>query len=124
MSAMEVGKALMAHVRAGTTKAGLDALYAPDAVSVEAMEGGGPRVTEGLAGIKGKHDWWDANFIVHSASADGPFPHGDDRFAVIFEMDAEEKATGTRHRMKEVAVYHVSGGKIVREEFFYAGGPE
>ncbi len=45
--------------------------------------------------------------------------HGDDRFAVIFEASGKEKATGKPFSMKEVAVYHVADGKIVREEFFY-----
>jgi ketosteroid isomerase-like protein len=50
-----------------------------------------------------------------------PFLHGDDRFAVIFDIDATEKATGQRMPMREVAVYHVADGRIVREEFFGMG---
>ena len=34
-------------------------------------------------------------------------------------MDAEEKASGNRHKMKELGIYTVAGGKIVKEEFFY-----
>jgi len=82
---------------------------------------GGGLKTLGLAGIHGKHDWWEASFITHSLTVERPFCHGDDRFAVIFGMDTENKTTGERHQEREVAVYHVSGGKIVREEFFYAG---
>ena len=33
----------------------------PDAVSVEATDMGGGRETHGLAGIHGKHDWWDGD---------------------------------------------------------------
>ena len=44
--------------------------------------------------------------------------HGDDRFAVIFDVAAREKASGKEMVMKEVAIYHVADGKIVREEFF------
>ena len=40
-------------------------------------------------------------------------------YEVIFEIDATEKASGNRTQMKEVAVYHVTDGKISREEFFY-----
>ena len=32
----------------------------------------------------------------------------------------EDKATGKRSQGREVAVYHVKDGKIVREEFFYS----
>lgn len=100
---------------------GLDTLYAPDAVSVEAMPMPGSDSAEvvGVDGIKGKHDWWYASFEVHEAGVEGPFMHGDDRFAMIFSMDVTEKASGERSQMREVGVYTVAGGKIVREEFFY-----
>jgi ketosteroid isomerase-like protein len=58
---------------------------------------------------------------VHSAEVEGPFLHGDDRFAVIFDIDATDKASGQRMPMREVAVYHVADGRIVREEFFGMG---
>jgi hypothetical protein len=115
---------LVAHCRAGTTRQGLQELYDPDAVSVEAMAmpGSGSAETRGVAGIEGKHDWWDSAMEMHSASVDGPYPHGDDRFAVIFEFDSTDRASGQRNKMKEVAVYTVNpAGKIVREEFFYGG---
>ena len=113
---------LVAHCRAGTTKQGLDELYDPAAVSVEAiaMPGSGSAETAGVAGIKGKHDWWDSTMEVHSASAEGPFLHGDDRFAVIFAFDATDRTSGKRNAMREVAIYTVGAdGKIVREEFYY-----
>jgi ketosteroid isomerase-like protein len=113
---------LLAHCRAHTTKRGLDELYDPDAVSVEAtlMQGMQGRETHGVPAIKGKHDWWDATMDVHAEKIEGPYPHGDDRFAVIFGFDATNKQSGERVQMQEVAVYTVDGGgKIVREEFFY-----
>jgi hypothetical protein len=112
---------LAAHCRAGTTRQGLEELYAPDAVSVEAvaMPGGSPE-SRGLAAIRGKHDWWDSAMDLHSATTEGPFLHGDDRFALIFDMDATERASGRREQMREVAIYTVDpAGRIVREEFFY-----
>ncbi|MEM8936055.1 MAG: nuclear transport factor 2 family protein [Pseudomonadota bacterium] len=116
-----VGNALVAHCKAGTTNQGLDELYADDAVSVEAGDlGGGNVVTSGLAGIKGKHEWWDNAQETHSSEADGPYFHGENRFGVIFSMDGTDRKTGERWNMKEMAVYTVEGGKIVREEFFYA----
>ena len=97
----------------------LETIYAPDAVSVEGMDNGQGRESAGVDAIKGKHAWWAENFEVHSGEVTGPFLHGDDRFAVIFDIDATEKASGNRMQMREVAVYHVAGDKIVREEFFY-----
>lgn len=121
MDVMEVANKLLGHVRGNTTKQGLDELYAPDAVSVEAMDQGQGRETKGVEGIKGKHDWWDANFEVHDAQVEGPYPSGDDRFAVVYKLDATYKETGKREKMDEVAIYHVADGKIVKEEFFYGG---
>ncbi|MBM2576218.1 nuclear transport factor 2 family protein [Jannaschia sp. Os4] len=122
MEMREIADELVKGCREGREGENLGRLYAEDAVSVEAADNGGGRVTEGLDGIRGKHAWWDANFEVHSAQVSDPMPHGDDRFAVIFEMDATEKASGQRWQMKEVGVYHVADGRIVREEFFYAQG--
>lgn len=121
MTLQEIANELVAGCREDRTRANLDKLYAPDAVSVEAMDMGGGATTTGLAGIHGKHDWWEANFIVHGLTVEGPYLHGDDRFAVIFGMDTENKTSGERHKEREVAIYHVKDGKIVREEFFYGG---
>jgi ketosteroid isomerase-like protein len=120
MTLQEIANELVAGCREDRTRENLDRLYAPDAVSVEAMDMGGGRETVGLAGIHGKHDWWEGAFITHGLTVEGPFLHGDDRFAVIFGMDTEDKATGKRTQGREVAVYHVKGGKIVKEEFFYS----
>jgi SnoaL-like domain len=98
--------------------------YAPTAVSVEAAEFGGGMSAEskGLEAIRAKGEWWLGAHDVHSAKAEGPFVHGGDRFSVIFEMDVTRKEDGQRLQMKEVGVYHVKKGKIVREEFFYPLG--
>ena len=120
MTLKDIAEALVAGCRDHREAENLDRLYADNAVSVEAQDQSGMgRTTEGLAGIKGKHEWWEANMEVTGATVTGPMLHGDDRFAVIFEVQGKEKATGTPFDMKEVAIYHVSAGKIVREEFFY-----
>ena len=56
---------------------------------------------------------------VIDAKVSDPMLHGEDRFAVTFEMKGKEKESGKAFDMKEVAVYHVANGKIAREEFFY-----
>jgi ketosteroid isomerase-like protein len=117
---LEIANEVVSGCREGRERANLDRLYAADAVSVEAADMGGGRETRGLAGIHGKHDWWSGAFITHGLTVEGPFVHGEDRFAVVFGMDTEDRATGVRTQGREVAVYHVAGGRIVREEFFYA----
>lgn len=119
MTLLDIANELVAGCRENRTRETLDRLYAEDAVSVEAADMGGGRETRGLAAIHGKHDWWDGAFITHGLTVEGPFTHGEDRFAVIFGMDTENRATGARTQGREVAVYHVKDGRIVREEFFY-----
>ena len=116
-----IADTLVAHCRNNTTIEGLKQLYASDAESVEAvtMEGADSPVTKGVQGIQGKHEWWEANFEVHSANVDGPYLHGADQFGVIFELDTTHKESGKREQMKEMAVYTVQDGKIVREQFYY-----
>jgi hypothetical protein len=112
---------LVANCREGREMQGLDELYDPSAVSVEAMPmPGGSAESAGLAAIKAKHDWWNANFEVTGGKVEGPYVHGADRFAVIFSMDTRNKATGEASSMQEVAIYTVNdAGRIVREEFYY-----
>ncbi|WP_424933776.1 SnoaL-like domain-containing protein [Amaricoccus macauensis] len=119
---MQTAEKLAEFCRNENTIEGLDTLYDPDAVSVEAMVGPGSdsRETVGVPAIKGKHEWWLNNMEVHSSNLEGPFPHGDDRFAIIFDFDATDKSSGNRMKMKEVAVYTTNdAGKIIREEFYY-----
>ncbi|TDT74920.1 ketosteroid isomerase-like protein [Litoreibacter halocynthiae] len=121
MKLMDVANELVAGCRENRELANLDKLYAKDAVSVEAMDMGNGREITGVEGIKAKHAWFDSMYEILGGEVSDPFPHGDDRFAVTFEMNAKSKETGEMEVMKEVAVYHVADGKIVREEFFYAG---
>ena len=116
-----VAEKLIANCREGREKQGLDELYAADAVSVEAMAmpGADSAEAKGLDAIKGKHDWWEGAHEVHSSNVHGPFFHAPDRFGAIFEIDVTQKDNGERSQMKELAVYTVRDGKVVREEFFY-----
>lgn len=124
MDLKAIANELVAGCREGRTRENLDKLYAEDAVSVEAMPmpGTDSRETRGLDGIRGKHDWWDSNNEMLDGKISGPFPHGDDRFAVHFTMKGRDKNSGQEFDMEEVGVYHVANGKIVREEFFYDMG--
>jgi len=123
MNAHEIGKKLVQLCQAGKNLESIDTLYSPDIVSVEAAApNGGDRVTKGIEGVRGKHDWWNANHEVHSAEAHGPYPHGDDKFAVRFIYDVTFKPNNSRFKMDEVAVFTVANDKVVREEFFYTMG--
>ncbi len=116
----KTAETLAEYCRTQQEDKGLSELYDDGAVSVEMspMPGTDSAESVGVDAIKGKHEWWGANFEVHGGGVEGPYLHGDDKFALIFEIDATEKASGQRWQMKEVAVYTVNdAGKIVREEF-------
>jgi SnoaL-like domain len=123
MTTQEIADRLVELCKTGQNLQALDTLFSDKIVSVEALaDQAMPAVTEGLAAVRGKNEWWIANHEVHAASADGPYPNGD-RFAVIFDYEVTPKAgpqAGKRTRMKEVALYTVENGKIAREEFFYS----
>lgn len=125
MSTLEIGKKLVDLCRKGKGLEAVNTLYAPNIVSIE-VQGMGPIAerTEGIAAVRGKSEWWGKNHEVHSAEAEGPYPHGD-RFIVRFKYDVTSKAgpmAGKRMQMDEAALYTVKDGKIVQEEFFYHMG--
>ncbi|MEQ6248328.1 nuclear transport factor 2 family protein [Sulfitobacter sp. HNIBRBA3233] len=120
MTLLEIAQELVAGCREGREMENLDRLYAADAVSVEPNDmGGQSRITQGLEGIRAKHEWFENAMTDVAVEASDPMLHGDDRFAVRFHGEMTEKASGTTMPMDEIAVYHVANGKIVREEFFY-----
>ncbi len=119
----ELAGALVEACRAGreATHAMQNAIYSPDAVSVEpqAMGPDGAEVA-GLAAIQGKGEWWYDNNTVHALETEGPFVHGD-RFSVIFTMDVTANAgpmAGQRFQGREVGLYTTNNGKITKEQFF------
>lgn len=77
---------------------------------------------EGMKAVKAKNEWFMANNTVHSARAEGPYI-GATGFAVRFIADIENKQTGDRQEMSEIAVYSVKNGKVVQEEFMGFGPP-
>jgi len=122
MSTMDIAKKLVELCKVGKNAEAITTLYADDIVSVEAgaPPGTSPE-THGLAAVLAKSEGWVANHTIHSASVEGPWPHGH-RFIVRFTYDITRLQGGQRMTMDETGLYTVAGGKIVREEFFYAMG--
>jgi ketosteroid isomerase-like protein len=119
MTTIEIANKLVELCRQGRNDEALKTLFAPDAVSVEAMPTSGmPQEQKGIDAIRKKGEWWISNHEVHSASVTGPWPHGD-RFIVGFAWEVTHKPSGERIKMDEAALYTVRDGRIVREEFFY-----
>ena len=120
MDTATVAKRLVELCRQQKNMQAVQELYADDIVSVEASGSAEmPAVQKGKQAVVDKHHWWESAVQWHGGSVTGPFMNGDDRFAVIFDMDITLRDTGKRSQMKEVAVYTVTGGKISHEAFFY-----
>ncbi len=122
MTAQEVGSKLVELCRQGKNLDAVRTLYSPDIVSVEAVDGPNlPGEMKGMDAVLGKNQWWVDNHVIHAASCEGPYPHGN-RFIVRFRFDVTNKQMQRRFDMSEAALYTVEDGKIVREEFFYSMG--
>lgn len=118
----QVAERIAELCKQGQNRTAVEECYADDVVSVEActMEGSElPREMAGKDAVLDKDDWWHKNHEIHGGSVEGPFMHGDDQFALIFEIDVTHKPSGQRTQMCEVGVYEVKQGKVARESFFY-----
>lgn len=123
MSVKEIGQKLVAFCQQGKNLESISTLYSADIVSIEAgASPAGERVSTGIEAVKAKNVWWVENHEIHKAETAGPYPHGEDRFAVRFTYDITVKATGARFVMDEIGVFTVENDKIVKEEFFYDMG--
>ena len=117
---MKIANELVAFGNKNDEIAGLNALYAADAVSIEAGDMGMGRESNGVEAIIAKHNAWNSMVEMHSSKIIGPFFHGDNQFGLIFELDSTNRQTGERSDMREIGIYTVADGKIVREEFYYS----
>jgi hypothetical protein len=119
MTTQDVADKLVKLCREGKNEEAVDLLYSPDIVSVESMAApDGSHDVKGVAAVKGKGKWWMDNHEIHSAKVEGPLVAGP-YFSVRFTYDITNKPSGNRMTLDELAMYHVTGGKIDREQFFY-----
>jgi SnoaL-like domain len=113
----EVATKLVEYCRKGEWMKPIDDLYAKDIVSVEAREMENmPAEMRGIDQVRGKTEWFENTFEVHSAKVGGPFV-ARDTFVVQFDIDVTDKASKKRMQMSEVGIYTVKDGKVAREEF-------
>lgn len=124
---LAIGKQLVELCNAGKSLDAINALYADDIVSVEAVDMGNPNLPQTITGkdaVLGKNQWWSENHEVHAGQVVGPFPHGE-RFITVMDYDVTPTCgpmAGQRMQMQETGLYTVKDGKIVKEEFFYHMG--
>jgi hypothetical protein len=115
MSVSEVAQSLVEMCRAGKFQEAYDALFAPNARSVE----GTGESADSLEAMKAKGEAFDAENEIRDTKIDGPFV-GTDSFAVYFAFEIARRSNGETVKLEEVGVYTVgSDGKITKEEFLY-----
>ncbi len=123
MKALNVGQRLVELCKQGKNMESIDTLYAENVESIEATEPPlGERVTRGIEGVRRKNSDWGEQNTIHEQNVEGPYPHGEDRFAVRFSYDVTNKPSGRRMKLDEIGVFTLAAGKVVREEFYYTFG--
>ncbi|HTU57396.1 MAG TPA: nuclear transport factor 2 family protein [Polyangiales bacterium] len=123
MKAMNIGQRLVELCKQGKNMESIDTLYADTVESIEATDPPlGDRVTRGIEAVRRKNNDWGEQNTIHEQNVEGPYPHGDDRFAVRFSYDITNKPSGQRMKLDEIGVFTLAGGKVIREEFYYAFG--
>lgn len=117
---VKLGREFVQAMRDHRGIAHVDEIYSENAESVEAVvpPGRDVRIAKGRGAIKAKRVDWMATHDILSLEADGPYVHPPNRFGVRFKAEVIQKATGRQMTLREVAIYSVEAGKIVREEFF------
>ena len=118
MDTRTVALRLVELTSTGQDAKALDELYADGIVSVEVMSDpeADAQVWGGIDAVSEKHAWWDGVATVHSVEVDGPFAgSGSGMFVVGFTMDVT--MDGERNSMREVGVFTVDQGKIVKEVY-------
>ncbi|MEO7960440.1 MAG: SnoaL-like domain-containing protein [Ginsengibacter sp.] len=118
MTIEEIATQLVEHCRKGEFKKAQKELFADNAVSIEpeatpAFE----KETKGLSAIMEKADKFDSMVEeMHSMDVSDPLV-ADNSFACTMTLDVTMKERG-HMIMKELCVYEVKDGKILKEEFF------
>ena len=120
MNTEAIANRLVALCREGKYEEAQRELYANDAESIE-PDGLPPTVfgsVKGLDAIFQKSRTFQASIeTVHGGHVSDPVIAGN-WFSISLELDLTMKGRG-RMTMSEIGVYHVKGGKIVREQFFF-----
>ncbi|WP_171174900.1 nuclear transport factor 2 family protein [Ruegeria sp. HKCCD8929] len=117
---VKLGREFVEAMRHRQGFSNVDEIYAENAESVEAVvpPGRDVRIAKGRVAIRGKREDWAATHEIHTLNADGPYIHPPNRFGVRFEAEVTQKATGQQMTLRELALYTIDNGKIIREEFF------
>ncbi len=122
MSIEKIAYACIELWNQGNFREAYEQYYSDKAVKIEPTNWGEEHSHEvkGAENLADHEDWLAQNWLdINSVSiSEGPFI-GASGFSVIIKSDFTMKQSGERHIFREIGVYTVENGKIVREEFLY-----
>jgi hypothetical protein len=120
MNSAKIAAQLVALCRQGKLVEAIEALYADDAVSIEAADYQGlGRETHGKSAILEKNAAWLRDNEVNGFPVEGPY-FSPEHIAILFTFDFTRRASGERLKFAAAALYTMPSGKVVREEFLYS----
>ncbi|MET0005937.1 MAG: nuclear transport factor 2 family protein [Candidatus Thiodiazotropha sp.] len=105
----------------GRFREAYETYYSDDAVKVEPLSWGNhSNEVSGSQNLADHEEWLTEDWLtINSVNiSEGPFI-GAAGFSVIIRSDFTISDTKSRHIFREVGVYTIEDGKIVREEFLY-----
>ncbi|MHA7057143.1 SnoaL-like domain-containing protein [Aquimarina sp. M1] len=118
MKTQDVANRLVELCRQGENMQALKELYAEDIVSKE-MPGAPNAVVSGKDAVtKKSQEWYASVEEFHGSEISDPVVT-ENHFSCKMKMDCTFKNQG-RMQIEELAVYNVTNGKIVEEQFFYS----
>ena len=117
MTTQEIANRLVELCRQEKHPQAQEELYDNNIISIEDEKSKAP-ITKGMDAIRKKTIAWEENVVeIHNAYVSDPIVTGN-YFVVSMENDITFKDLG-RVKIKELCVYEVKNGKIVKEQFFY-----
>lgn len=119
MTIEEIANGLVDLCRQGKYLEAIDAYYHDDILSIEPVGGEAmPAEMRGKETVRKKSEWWIENNEVHSSEIEGPMIGGN-QFSMLLTSDVTFKPENRRQTLKEMCLYTVENGKIVKERFYY-----
>ena len=115
MTTQEIANRLVELLQKGDFKLCYEELYSPEIISQEAD---GTQV-KGIDGIAEKGKEWNASIEEFMGSTVGNAVVSGNYFSLPMSMTLKYKGSDQTMKFEEICMYHVQGGKIVKEQFFY-----
>jgi uncharacterized protein YbjT (DUF2867 family) len=118
LSSGQVAEKYAAAFRTGQIDRAMS-LLSPAFVRVAPLETGGREVElRGTRAVLENAERQNAGVEINAVDVGDPLISGD-RFAIRFEFDETDRASGRRQTTTKLSLYTVDAGRIVREEVFY-----